>query len=368
MRILSFQEALARTEDQKRHLLLGNGFSISLFPDRFRYGSLLEEADFTDLTELRTAFNSLKTTDFELVIHALRQAVTLLPLYSDDTRLLARMGEHAEILKERLVQAIAGKHPSRPSEITPLQYQSCRKFLCHFAGESRKVCRRPGELFSLNYDLLLYWVSLHGEVELPDEDGLLHTVELESIDHDDGFRNPDGDARTDYVAWDAEEAYQQNIYYLHGALHLYDYGYELQKICWHRSGGKPLVDQIRASLGKNRFPLFVSEGKSDDKLNRILHSGYLHNGLRKFHGACCSKGTLFIFGHSLADNDAHILKQISTGKIETIFVSLYGNPDSVENKTVVQRAQQIATERDDRFPLDVLFYAAESVDIWGHSS
>jgi hypothetical protein len=38
MPVISFAEALARSETGKRHLLLGNGFSIALF-GRSRHGS-----------------------------------------------------------------------------------------------------------------------------------------------------------------------------------------------------------------------------------------------------------------------------------------------------------------------------------------
>ena len=70
---ISFTKALNLTSDTKRHLLLGNGFSIALFWDRFSYVSLLENADFTHFPEARKAFDLLGTTDFEVVIHALRQ-------------------------------------------------------------------------------------------------------------------------------------------------------------------------------------------------------------------------------------------------------------------------------------------------------
>jgi hypothetical protein len=43
---ISFTEALKITADTKRHLLLGNGFSIALFRDRFSYVSLLGEGRF----------------------------------------------------------------------------------------------------------------------------------------------------------------------------------------------------------------------------------------------------------------------------------------------------------------------------------
>lgn len=89
--------------------------------------------------QARHAFDSLRTTDFEIVIHALRQAVTLLPLYGggDDAKNL--MERHGEALKELLVQAIAGKHPERPGDVSEEQYRVCRQFLAHFAGDGRNL-------------------------------------------------------------------------------------------------------------------------------------------------------------------------------------------------------------------------------------
>jgi hypothetical protein len=45
--VLSFVEALARSQEihKKRHLLLGNGFSIACRPDCFNYKRILDEAD-----------------------------------------------------------------------------------------------------------------------------------------------------------------------------------------------------------------------------------------------------------------------------------------------------------------------------------
>lgn len=46
-RIITLEEALSETNTVKRHVLLGNGFSISLFPDPFGCGTLSDEADFS---------------------------------------------------------------------------------------------------------------------------------------------------------------------------------------------------------------------------------------------------------------------------------------------------------------------------------
>jgi hypothetical protein len=96
MPTISFAEALARSEDGKRHLLLGNGFSIALFLDRFQYERLLDTADFAGSPEARAAFDRLGTTDFEVVIKALQDAVALLPLYTQDQAPAGLMRQQAE--------------------------------------------------------------------------------------------------------------------------------------------------------------------------------------------------------------------------------------------------------------------------------
>jgi hypothetical protein len=371
-RIITFEQALQETAQAKRHLLLGNGFSIALFPGRFHYGSLLEEADFAGFPEARRAFDVLGSTDFEVVIQALRQAIALLPLYSGDVAGVAKMREDADALKELLVRAIAGRHPERPSDITDDQYAACRGFLAHFVGESRNL--KPGgkdlrgDIYTLNYDLLLYWTLLHDQViRWNAEDPLASVVEeTEALQHDDGFRAPADDPAAPYVTWDGEEAHKQCIFFLHGGLHLYDYGYELQKKCWERSGGIPLVDQIRSALEDAKFPLFVSEGNSSGKFERIRHSGYLHKGLRSFAQNCRTKSaSLFVYGHSLAPNDDHVLRQIAYGKIEQLYVSLYGAADTEENKEKIARALQLANARSTQFPLNIAFFDSARANVWG---
>jgi Domain of unknown function (DUF4917) len=85
MQLIEFATALAQTEDVKRHLLMGNGYSMGVFPNRFSYGSLIDSVDFTAYRQARLAFGSLQTTNFEIVIHPLPQAFILLPLYGSGT-------------------------------------------------------------------------------------------------------------------------------------------------------------------------------------------------------------------------------------------------------------------------------------------
>lgn len=374
-RIISFQDALRETANVKRHLLLGNGFSIALFPDRFQYKALLKEANFEDVPEAQKAFEALQTTDFEVVIKALRDAVTLFPIYGGNEQAVEKMAKHAEVLKELLVKAISGKHPARPSEITEAQYKSCRAFLANFVGASRiievngRARNLSASIYTLNYDLLLYWVLLHDQVINWNADDPLGAVleQTEHLEHDDGFRAPPDDVEAPYVAWDGEglASDKQNIHFVHGGLHLFDEGPELQKLCWERSGGNPLVDQIRGALAENKFPLFVSEGTTTGKLSRIRHSGYLQRSLKSFSANCRVEGaTLFIVGHSLADNDAHVLRKIVRGKIRRLYVSFFGDPNSDDNKALFSRAEALASGRHDDNPLELTFFDVDTAQIW----
>ena len=364
--MINYAEALEKTKDERRYLLLGNGFSISLFPNRFSYNSLLEEAQKSGLfdanPEVAAAFELLETSDFELVMETLKSSAKLSPLYGGDR---AKMEEHAELLKNILVQAIAGRHPARPNEISEEQYTNCRAFLAEFVGSGQA---KPGRVFSLNYDLLLYWSVLHDIIGYGwDGDNIVEVPDQQLI-HDDGFRAPEDNYDAEYVAWEQFEAsHDQTIIFLHGALHLYEQGPELAKLCWERSGNKPLMDQIKAALDADRYPLFVSEGTTHKKLRRINRSAYLSKGLRSFAGCCAQKNTsLFVIGHSLADNDEHVLRRIKNGKIRRMFVSIFGDPDSPGNTAIRAKAEYLSNQRPERYPLEVEFIDASTIHIWAH--
>jgi len=184
-----------------------------------------------------------------------------------------------------------------------------------------------------------------------------------TITCNDGFHQPE-DGPEEYVIWEVGDVGSQNIFYLHGALHVFDAGTEIQKYTWCNTG-IALVDQIRDALANNRYPIYVAEGSSDSKMQRIQHSAFLSRGLRSFSQI---NGSLFIYGHSLAPNDEHILKLIERGKTKTVYVSIYGDPKTRENQRIITRAEAFPISRDKsgrRNTLDVRFFDAASAKAWG---
>lgn len=338
---------------KKRHLLLGNGFSIACRPQIFTYGSLFEQADFSRAPRLPEVFQAVSSTDFEHVIKMLEDASHVVPVYSKEAaEAAAQMAGDAEALKDILIQTVANNHPNIPNEIADEQFWACRRFLAHFLGDGNK----DGKVYTLNYDLLLYWTLMHDDMGFDDPINLAAN---------DGFGR-DEDTEPEYVNWMGESgAHGQRVHYLHGALHLFDAGAELQKYTWVNTGN-PLLEQARAAMGQRKFPLFVAEGKSNQKLAKIKHSAYLHHSYKSFSSQMCQqRDALFIFGHSLADNDQHILKKIARGKIGQIYVGLYGDPNNEANTKIISAASALATSRDEKFPLSVAFFDATSAQVWG---
>jgi hypothetical protein len=343
---VSFEDAWKIIDGcRNKHLLLGNGFSIALRPDIFSYGSLFENADFSSAPQIKSLFDALGTQDFETAIRHLKDAATVLSIYKPELReLLQSLEKDADLIKDALVSAVAKRHPDRPYDITNEQYAACRAFLQRFS-----------HIFTLNYDVLLYWALMQDEVDEID------------LRPDDGFRHPEGDPDLPYVSW--QEAQSSTIYYLHGALHLFDNGTEIIKYTWSKTD-KAIVDQIRDALNENKYPLFVAEGTTESKAERILHNAYLHKALRSFESCCGpTNNAIVIFGHSLATNDQHILRRISAGGVANILIGLYGDASSESNKSVMAMADQLIALRTklrgDRYPLKVTFYNAQTAKVWG---
>lgn len=339
MEILTFDQAISHSgEKEKRHILLGNGFSIACRPDIFYYGKLYEKADFSKVSPTaKNAFEALGTQDFEKVIKALRDTKKILESYGEiSPAYLKTLQSDADGLRELLVETISRIHPAWPGEINESEYLACRKFINHF-----------DTVYSFNYDLLLYWAQMH-------------TEEGVAPWSDDGFRKSEDDYEAGYVVWDSNNSHEQNTWFLHGALHVFDAKFEVQKYTWLNTGVR-LIDQIRDALKRDIYPLFVAEGTSKEKLERIKHSDYLAKAYRSFSSIA---GSLFIYGHSLAENDEHYLKRIERGRIKKVYVGIYGDVKSAANKKIIRRANLLSSNRH-YGKLDVFFFDAATAKVWG---
>lgn len=309
--ILTFQECLDKSSSNTRHLMLGNGFSISLFPNIFNYKVLSEKIKSEKIIKL---FKSLKTNDFEYVLRKLTETSNLLRCYKSSKDILLEIESDITELKSTLINVISTSHPENPSSIKEEQYNSCFEFLKNFD---------EGKKYTFNYDLLLYWVYMHF---LDDKDNKLKC--------DDGFRFPEEDQSI--VTWEIGREHKQNIYYIHGAMHIFSNGSEIEKYTWVNNN-KTITEQIKESLEKSKYPVFITEGSKKQKQSRINNNSYLGRCFSSIKGI---RNNLFIYGHSLRDEDDHIFDFMnSNSKVSDIFISLYGDRSSVENTRIINKVE-----------------------------
>ncbi len=312
-------------EDREISILLGNGFSRAWRDETFRYETLYRAARFDGReAAIRQVFDVLGTQDFEKVTSQLRASKDILRLYTANEGLVAQLEGDVQVIKGGLLQAIADTHPSRPNEVTADEYRHARAFLARFAS-----------IYTVNYDLLMYWAR--NQYDLPPDDW----------DTDDGFR---GDQL--WVGPDTD----QEVFFLHGALHLYQTREGVKKHSFSDTG-QPIIDAVQENLQENIFPLFVSEPTSDAKLSRINKNPYLSYCFRHLSK---ESGFIFIFGHGFSDVDRHIFSAIDVSDVDHVFVAIYGDPNNEDNRKM--RGNAIAyLQTGSRL---ISFVDAETVPIW----
>jgi hypothetical protein len=334
--LLTFEEALADDHDaEQRSILLGNGFSRA-FTDDFGYTRLRDVAAMPNLSvDREELFARIDSDDFETVMDRLERTSRLVDLYSPrSTRLVRRFRDDALVVQRGLVDAISAIHPASADAVSDDEYARAAAFLAHF-----------GRIFTVNYDLLLYWAVMKAGGDVVRKDRFLRPRKGQPL----RWIPPRGPE-------------DQSIFYLHGAVHLYAVGDAVQKL--ELTNGI-LLDQLKENLRKGRYPLVVTEGSRPDKEARIARSPYLtycHEQLAS------TAGTLFVHGLSLADNDRHLLEALAhaESRVERLYVGLYGPGRRTERRRVHDRAAALAEERTENGgePLRVAFYDSSTAHVW----
>jgi hypothetical protein len=317
--IISFQQAIEATKAQDRAVLLGNGFSI----EHFSYKNLLDKSGLADGSPQRDLFKALDTYDFEHVIRSLEDAALVENSYRDKTKHDLFLKD-AQLIREALVKSIHATHPKNRNEIST-KIAPALKFLKNF-----------GQIFTFNYDLLLYWVLLENTDEFRDGFGL--------GEEKDGFLGPF-----------KPDAYC-NVYNLHGGLHLFlDEAREVHK---RIASGDTIITAITESIIKRKLPIYVAEGSSLKKLGKINSIPYLKHSFDIFSR---SKGIIFIYGHSADPNDAHIYDAIFRSRVEHLYFCIH-QPTTDVAKIAGELSRYKAKNESG---IDFTFVDSVSAHVWG---
>lgn len=287
--MLTFQKAIAETKLSDRVLLIGNGFSSEFF----NYRTLLDKSNFGDNDSVRHLFEELDTVDFEMVISALEHAAIVERVYGHCGH-ASELEEDANTTREVLVNAIREAHPEKRTDLDS-KYETTIEFLENFEN-----------IFSLNYDLLLYWTIFERDTNrLPDGFGKGKYTE------DNRFFGPFQD-----------DAYCK-LFYLHGGLHLFLQGEgEVYKAV--RSGGS-IINTISHEISERKnLPIFVAEGNTELKMKKINSIAYLRHCYRKLQA---NSATVFIFGHSASAQDEHIYRAIFSSYTDKVYFGVHNSSE-----------------------------------------
>jgi hypothetical protein len=323
--ILSFQDALRQTKEKPRSLLLGNGFSAK----HFDYKNLLEKSGLREGSPIRNLFTDLDTNDFEYVVRALENAVRVERSYGNVMHADELEGD-VEKVRQALIHAIEETHPKNRDDLV-FQYDNAIQFLRNFA-----------QIFSLNYDLLLYW-SILGANGFTDGFGR-------------GEKMPDGKFHGPFK----EEAYC-TVFNPHGGLHLFQN--EKGETFKALNGGVGVVATISEEIrGAKRLPLYVAEGSSHSKLKKINSVEYLRYAYRKLEE---NENTVFIYGHSANKTGQHIYEAIFRSKAPNVYIGIH---QADEQKLRAMRAQILKYAALAGSQKQCTFYRSETANVWGSTA
>ncbi|NNG03492.1 MAG: DUF4917 family protein [Inquilinus sp.] len=326
--LISYGDALAETRAEVRHVLIGNGFSRAQSEDdRFAYSSLLEKSGLPDDHPIRNVFQQLNTVDFEAVVRALEHAALVEGAYGEDERARA-LGADATQLREALIHAVREVHPGIRFDVPEQQQTACAEFLSNYS-----------KVFTLNYDLLLYWVVLHGARD----------------HHSDGFGL--GEANGGFRKF-SEDAHC-SVYFLHGALHLFlDQQQDTEK---RIVTGATIIDDITDTIRTGqRLPLFVAEGTSGQKqrkINSVPYLRYCYDQLGEL------EGSLFVLGHSADENDRHVYSAIENSDVERLYFFVHEPED---NLATIR--EKLAVFRERNRNVAVQYIDAAEANVWGRQA
>lgn len=324
----------------KKRIFLWNWFTQAYYKD-FSYTTLFDAIkDVRENERIKKIFEYFWTSNFEEILSKLKSLDFFSGLYEFDS---SKAQEDYGKIQDSLAQAIVSVHPEKTTEIPEQNKVQCLNFLQQF-----------DDIFTVNYDLLTYWV-------------LLHDPELKFWD----YFNRDSQTPDNYCEYFKDwSKSDKHIYNLHWALHLFLKNWSTTKKVWWNTA--PLISQIKTEMENNYYPLVVAEGDHSNKLKMIKSNPYLYNCYSKFSQ---SQGNLFTFGFSFSDQDTHIINSITENVwLKYLWIWIRWDFSKEKNQKLYDLSKRMETARRDIFGtkkeskshglLSINFYDSESVDIW----
>jgi len=347
-KLQTYEEVIKSLKCKKRqkHLLLGNDFSMAYDYKIFSYNALSKFINDLDDDILQKLFSVVKTNNFELLMQQLDNFSAIAVIFGADETIIDKIKTASQTLKESLINAVKELHPEHVFTIPEEKSMACASFLNEFIQEK-------GNIFTTNYDLLLYWVLMRNDIENK-TDGFGRDRE-----ETDEFV-PVEEAEYSELRWGKHKG-MQNIHYLHGALQLFDTGIDVIKEKY--TNEDYILTNIKKRLDKKEYPIFVTAGNGREKLIHIVHNKYLSYCYDSFTSIA---GSLISFGFNFGEYDDHIIEAINKAtkfrtdkdgklnKLYSIYIGVYSDADLKHIKSI-----------EKKFTCPVRLFDAKTAKVWG---
>lgn len=311
-------------------LILGNGASITI-NNAFRYDSLRQYAIDHNLfdQDIQKLFTFFDTTDFELILRTVWQATNVNNCLSIPDERTQQAYTH---VRNCLIETVRQIHPN---------YENIRRHLPNTFNFIKKFAT----IISLNYDLIIYWTVMHGNSS--DSSHALKDCFSKGkfVDDWSNYRKP---------IWGQSSC--GLVFYPHGNLILARDKIESEfKI--DNTGTDNLLENILAKWETSTcVPLFVSEGKCDQKINSIQNSNYLNTIYKEVLPSSSQK--IVIYGWGLNEQDHHILIALKKAAVIEVAISVHDN----DQRYCAKASEAIHTILGDH--IKIYFFDSGSPGAW----
>lgn len=314
----------------KGTLLVGNGASVAV-DECFGYTSLFEAAQVHGYMNaaVEDVFKRFDTYDFELVLRRLWQAKQV------NTALTIAVKEvdaAYALVREALIKTVQKTHVS---------YEDAKEHL----DPIYKFMREFRTVVSLNYDLVVYWATQHGN------EALRSRYHFKDCFNKGEFSGEWSKYRGSYGGVDNPTIFC----YPHGNMALgITTELEERKL---EAGWQDLLGSIFDAWNAGKCaPLFVCDGTSAQKLEAILKSPYLRS---VYASPLANVGeSLVIYGWGIAKQEQHILDQIGKAVPSRVAVSVYKG-DQVYCDNAYRALSKIGVR-------DIRFFDSASEGAWNN--
>lgn len=344
MKLENFEDVISSIKKNPKrpfHLLLGNGFSVAYDKNIFSYNALHDFVSKLKDPDLTKILAVIETRNFEVIMQYLDSFVALAEAFDSENKLTQRIQSASDNLKISLLDAVKEMHPEHVFKVPEDQSRTCSLFLKNFLDTN-------GAIYSTNYDLLLYWVLMRNSI-LNHVDGCGRELENDTGE----YMAPEDQIWSDLI-WGINRE-KQNVFYLHGALPFFDRGVEVVKEEY--DAYNYLLEKINARMQNGEYPIFVTAGNGQQKLNHITHNQYLTYCYDNF---CEIEGSLVTFGFSFGQYDEHIIDAINKAskrhppnKLWSIYIGVYSSED-------IKHIEKIK----DKFRCKVHIFDAKTAKVW----